>query len=207
MSNSTYLVNDNDADACISTFYRLRMSLALSRVYIYPNRRDCVVRSHIAQSYHPGRRHMTIISASNTTNLPPEVVFDYVSDFRWMPDWVFGLHTVEPVGAQSMGLGTEFTGKGKIGPIGMTGTGRITEWQPNRFFTAELFTNNGIKASCTFTLTPIEPELTHVDITVGYTFPGGLTGKLIQRAIEPLLGSGIRSSVRTLRRRCLSASC
>lgn len=150
---------------------------------------------------------MTTISASNTIKLPPEVVFDYVTDFRWMPDWVFGLHSVEPVGDQSIGLGTEFRGNGKIGPIGMTGIGRVSEWQPNKLFTVELFTNNGIKASCTSTLTRIEPELTHVDITVGYTFPGGLTGKLIQRAIEPLLGSGIRSSVRTLRRRCLSASC
>lgn len=166
-----------------------------------------MVRSRIAQSYHPGGRHMTTISASNTIELPPEVVFDYVSDFRWMPEWVFGLHTVEPVGEQSVGLGTKFTGSGKIGPIGMTGTGRIREWQPNRLFTVEVFTNNGIKASCTSTLTPIEPELTHVDITVGYSFPGGLTGKFIQRAIEPLLGSGIRSTVRTLRRRCLSASC
>lgn len=150
---------------------------------------------------------MTTISASNTIKLPPEVVFDYLTDFRWMPAWVFGLHTVEPVGEHSMGLGTEFRGKGKIGPVGMTGTGRISEWQPNRLFTMEVFTNNGIKASCTFTLTPIEPELTRVDITVDYAFPGGLAGKLIQRAIEPLLGSGIRSTVHTLGRRCLSASC
>ncbi|MDV3133248.1 SRPBCC family protein [Mycobacterium sp. 29Ha] len=146
---------------------------------------------------------MTVVSASGTLELPAEVVFDYAADYRRMPEWVFGLDTVEPVGELSEGVGAEFRGTGKIGPIAMTGTSRIIEWEPYEQLTEALVTNNGIVASATVATTPIGSKLTRIDLTVDYKFPGGFAGKVLQRGIEPLLGSGIRHSVRVLRRHCL----
>ncbi|MBY0290870.1 MAG: SRPBCC family protein [Mycobacteriaceae bacterium] len=146
---------------------------------------------------------MTIVSASGTLELPAEVIFEYAADYQRMPEWVFGLHTVEPIGEPSAGVGAEFRGTGKIGPVAMTGTSRITEWELCRRFTETLVTNNGIVASATVATTAMGSALTRIDITADYEFPGGFAGRVLQRAVEPLLGSGIRSSERALRRQCL----
>ncbi len=148
-------------------------------------------------------RRMTIVAASDTLELPAEVVFDYAVDYRQMPEWVFGLQTIEPIGALSDGVGAEFRVTGKIGPIAMTGTSRITECEPSRRITEALTLDNGIVASATVAVTPLGSALTRTEITVDYKFPGGLAGKVLQRAIEPLLGSGIRYTERALRRQCL----
>lgn len=71
---------------------------------------------------------MTMVFASGTLELPAEAVFDYAVDYRRMPEWVFGLRTITPIGELSDRVGAEFRGTGKIGPIAMTGTSRITEW-------------------------------------------------------------------------------
>lgn len=146
---------------------------------------------------------MTMVFASGTLELPAEAVFDYAVDYRRMPEWVFGLRTITPIGELSDGVGAEFRGTGKIGPIAMTGTSRITEWEPCRRITEALVINNGIVALAAVATTPMGSAVTRVDITADYKFPGGLAGKVLQRAIEPLLGSGIRHTERALRRQCL----
>lgn len=149
---------------------------------------------------------MTIVSSSGTLELPAEVVFEYGGDYRPMPEWVRGQCALRrPAtyqGDLSDGVGAEFQRTGKIGPIAMTGTSRITEWEPHRHIIEALVTNNGIAPLATVA-TPMVSPRTRVDITADYNFPGGLAGKVLQRAIEPLLSSGIRHSERALCRQCL----
>ncbi|OBY32379.1 SRPBCC family protein [Mycolicibacter kumamotonensis] len=147
---------------------------------------------------------MTILTASGAIDLPATTVFDYASDYRRMPDWVFGLQTVEPLGSRSAGLGAEFRGTGKVGPISMTGTGCITGWEPGRLITVSLATHNGIEVSATVATTgEWGTTSTQIALTAEYRFPGGIAGKLLQRSVEPMLGAGIRYTERTLRRQCL----
>lgn len=122
-----------------------------------------------------------------------------------MPEWVFGLHTLEPICEQSAGIGAEFRGTGRIGPIAMTATTRITEWEPYRLITVALSTNNGIEGSATIATREAGTATTHRVLSADYKFPGGLAGNVLQRSVEPLLGAGIRYTERTLCRQCLRA--
>ncbi len=148
---------------------------------------------------------MATLTASGAVALPARVIFDYASDYRRMPAWVFGLHSLKPIGHQSEGVGAEFRGTGKIGPVAMTGTSRITEWEPYRRITVALLTNNGIDASATIATTGKGSAMTRVELTADYRFPGGLAGRILQRGVEPFLGIGIRHTERTLREQCLRA--
>jgi hypothetical protein len=87
----------------------------------------------------------------------------------------------------------------------MAGTGRVTEWEPCRRITLALLTHNGIEASATIGTSAVGSAMTRIDVIVDYRFPGGLAGRVLQRAIEPLLGAGIRYTERALRQQCLRA--
>lgn len=137
---------------------------------------------------------MTTLTASGTLDLPVHVIFDYASDYRRMPEWVFGLHSIESIGEQAEGIGAEYRGTGKIGPVAMTGTSRVTRWEQCRCIAVALLTHNGIEAAATIATTPVESAVTRVDLIADYRFPGGVAGRFLQRAIEPLLGAGIRST-------------
>ena len=54
-------------------------------------------------------------------------VFAYVSDFRRMTEWVFGITRVESVGQREQGLGSRLRGAVDLGQT-LSSTAKVTRW-------------------------------------------------------------------------------
>ena len=123
---------------------------------------------------------------------PVDVTFAYLDDYRNVPKWMFGLSSFEPICEQSQGLGTLLDGKFQVKPVSLTSTVEITEWEQNRRIA--LTAIKGFKIESTWDFVETGPEATTVKVHVNYELPGGLAGKALGKALEPIVALTIRHS-------------
>ena len=141
---------------------------------------------------------MVDIHHSGSCTAPIDVAFDYVDDYRTTTDWMFGLSAFTPVGDQVRGVGALFDGTFSIKPVKLSSTVEVTEWRANEliaFTSVKGFTN-----SSTWRFRADGPELTTIDVVFSYELPGGLAGRMLGKAMEPIVALSIRHSEEALRR-------
>src|SRR5579875_638381 len=116
---------------------------------------------------------------------PVEVAFAYLDDFRNATDWMFGLSKFTPAGDQDQGLGAVFDGTCAVKPVKLSSTIKITEWKQNEVIAFESV--KGFRNWSTWRFLADGPDRTTIKVVFSYELPGGLAGRALGKALEPIV--------------------
>jgi ribosome-associated toxin RatA of RatAB toxin-antitoxin module len=134
---------------------------------------------------------------------PVNVLFDYVDDYRNTTQWLFGLSKFEPSTDVIQGLGAEFDGTFAVKPVKLHSSVRITEWEKDKVIALESY--KGFQITSTWHFTSTGPETSKVVVDFTYELPGGLAGRAMGKAMEPIVALSIRHSDDSLRKHVRAA--
>lgn len=126
---------------------------------------------------------------------PVSEVFAYVDDYSLTKDWIYGLHRMEPVGAQTQGLGARFDGVMKLG-VSLTSRIECTGWEQDRLI--EMTSVSGIHNTQRWTFADLGGDRTRVDAWISYSLPGGPAGRAMAAAVKPLIGVAVKHTSEAL---------
>jgi ribosome-associated toxin RatA of RatAB toxin-antitoxin module len=129
---------------------------------------------------------------------PVDIAFGYVDDYRNATKWMFGLVEFAPEGAKDHGLGAVFRGAFQVKPIKLHSTVECTDWKQDELIAFE--SRKGFKNSSVWTFTPDGPTRTKVEVRFSYELPGGLAGRAMGKALEPIVAMSVRHSDEALRK-------
>lgn len=146
---------------------------------------------------------MREIKRSATVDISREAAFAYLDDYRNVPEWMFGISTFEPRTDTTSGLGSVYDAAMQIGPKTLRSVVEVTEWIGNRSLT--LTSIDGISNSSTWTFSDEDAGITRLDVVFRYSLPGGIGGKLLGAAVEPIVGQAIRHTESTLRAKLVAS--
>jgi uncharacterized membrane protein len=141
---------------------------------------------------------MVDIHHEGTCEAPVEVAFAYLDDYRNATEWMFGLSKFQPVGEKDQGLGAVFEGTFQVKPVKLSSTIKITEWELNKVIAFESI--KGFRNWSTWNFIEASPTQTKIQVTFSYELPGGLAGRALGKALEPIVGITVRHSDEALRR-------
>jgi uncharacterized membrane protein len=111
---------------------------------------------------------------------------------------MFGLAEFKPVGDQDQGLGAEFAGTFQVRPVKLHSTIRVTQWERDTVIAFESI--KGFRNWSTWRFFADGPTRTKIDVVFSYELPGGLAGKAMGKALEPIVAVSVRHSDEALRR-------
>lgn len=137
------------------------------------------------------------INISATAAVPLSVAFAYVDDYRYVPDWMFGMSKFDPLTEQVSGLGAEYETVVNIGPKALRSKVRVTDWAEDAVI--ELTSYEGMVNSSRWEFRAVDEEHTKLTVDFRYEFGGGLAGKALAKVIEPLVGEAMRQTEKDLR--------
>jgi uncharacterized membrane protein len=128
---------------------------------------------------------------------PLDVAFAYVDDYRTATNWMFGLVKFEPAGDKDHGLGAVFDGTFQVKPVKLHSTVEVTDWKQDSVIAFESI--KGFRNWSTWEFIPSGPASTTIKVTFSYELPGGLAGRAMGRALEPIVAMSVRRSDQALR--------
>jgi|GEM_PF-426292 len=137
--------------------------------------------------------HITI---NMTINAPVATVFGYVDDYRNTTKYMKDLVKWQPTGKNTHGKGAQFGVGMKAGPTTLTSVVDITTWAENKAI--GWHSNEGFRQIGMWAFKP-SGERTQVTFDMEYEFGGGIAGKLLGRAAEPIVRGNLQRSVETLK--------
>jgi uncharacterized membrane protein len=140
---------------------------------------------------------MVDIHHEGTCEAPLDVAFAYIDDYRTATDWMFGLAKFEPVGDKVQGLDAVFDGTFQVKPVKLSSRVRVTKWEQDRVIAFESI--KGFKNWSTWEFSAISPTRTKVTVTFSYELPGGLAGRAMGKALEPIVALSLRHTDAALR--------
>jgi uncharacterized membrane protein len=129
---------------------------------------------------------------------PVDVAFSYVDDYRNATKWMFGLAEFAPEGAKDHGLGAVFKGTFQVKPVKLHSTVECTDWEQDELIAFESI--KGFKNSSVWRFTSTGPASTKIEVQFSYEVPGGLAGRALGKALEPIVGISVRHSDEALRK-------
>lgn len=136
------------------------------------------------------------ITVTEDIAAPVESVFAFVDEHTNTTKYMKDLTTWEPVGAKSHGKGAKFKVAMKAGPMTLSSVVNITTWTENRaigWTSTEGFKQTGKWAFAS------SGDGTAATFDMDYELPGGIAGRMLSRAAEPIVRSNIEQSVRALK--------
>jgi uncharacterized membrane protein len=136
------------------------------------------------------------ITIDMTINAPVATVFAYVDDYRNTTKYMKDLVKWQPTGKVTHGKGAQFAVGMKAGPTTLTSVVDITTWTENTAI--GWHSNEGFKQIGLWGFLP-KGEKTKVTFDMEYEFGGGIAGKLLGRAAEPIVRGNLQRSVETLK--------
>jgi uncharacterized membrane protein len=137
------------------------------------------------------------ITIDMTINAPVATVFAYVDDYRNTTKYMRDLVKWQPTGKVTHGKGAQFDVGMRAGPTTLTSVVDITTWTENAAI--GWHSNEGFKQVGLWAFKP-KGEKTQVTFDMEYEFGGGIAGKLLGRAAEPIVRGNLQRSVETLKR-------
>jgi uncharacterized membrane protein len=140
---------------------------------------------------------MVDIHHEGTCEAPLDAAFAYIDDYRTATDWMFGLARFEPVGDQVQGLGAVFDGTFQVKPVKLSSTVKVTRWEQDKVIAFESV--KGFKNWSTWEFRASAPEQTKITVTFSYELPGGLAGRAMGKALEPIVAISVRHTDAALR--------
>ncbi|MCW2494113.1 SRPBCC family protein [Jatrophihabitans sp.] len=146
---------------------------------------------------------MIHIHHESSADAPVSVAFAYVDDASHTVDWLFGLSKFEPNTEQLSGLGATFDGTFSLKPIKIHSRVRVTGWEQDRLIALESYQGFQLKTEWHFS--PVTDTTSHIVVDFYYELPGGLAGRAMGRAMEPVVALSIRHSDESLRKQIAAA--
>jgi uncharacterized membrane protein len=137
------------------------------------------------------------ITISETIAAPVEAVFAYVDDHRNTTKYMQGLTKWKPTTSVTHGKGAKFEVAMKAGPTTLGSVVDITAWTENK--TIGWRSIEGFKQSGKWAFKPKAEGSTEATFEMEYEFGGGIAGRMLGRAAEPVVRANLQRSVRTLK--------
>lgn len=141
---------------------------------------------------------MVDIHHTGRCNAPLEVAFAYVDDYRTATDWMFGLAKFAPAGEKDHGLGAVFDGTFSVKPVKLSSTIEVTEWEQDKVIAFKSI--KGFPNQSRWEFSADGPERSKVVVVFSYQLPGGLAGRALGKALEPIVALSVRHSDAALRK-------
>ena len=141
---------------------------------------------------------MVAILHTGFAEAPLELTFGYIDDYRNATQWMFGLAAFEPVGERDRGLGSVFDGTFQVKPVKLHSTVEVTAWEQDALIAFKSIKGFANESSWRFAADG--PTRTRVDVVFSYELPGGLAGRALGRALEPIVALSVRHTDASLRR-------
>lgn len=136
------------------------------------------------------------ITVTETVAAPPQAVFAYVDDHRNTTKYMKDLTRWAPAGDKVHGKGASFEVAMKAGPMTLSSVVEITTWTANRAI--GWTSREGFKQTGRWTF-KASGSGTDATFDMDYELPGGIAGRMLSRAAEPIVRGNIEQSVRALR--------
>lgn len=137
------------------------------------------------------------ITVSRTIEAPVEKVFAYVDDHRNTTKYMQGLSKWRPTTDVTHGKGAKFETAMKAGPGTLPSTVDVTGWTENKLIAWRSI--DGFKHTGKWGFKPKGDDRTEVTFEMEYEFGGGIAGRVLARATEPVVRSNLQRSVHTLK--------
>jgi uncharacterized membrane protein len=141
---------------------------------------------------------MVDIHHESSCAAPIDVAFAYLDDYRNATEWMFGLAKFEAAGAQDHGLGAVYDGTFQVRPVKLSSTIKITGWEQDTVIAFESI--KGFKNWSTWRFEAAGATHTKIHVKFSYELPGGLAGRALGKALEPIVAVSVRHSDEALRR-------
>lgn len=136
------------------------------------------------------------ITVTETVAAPPQAVFAYVDDHRNTTKYMKDLTRWAPAGDKVHGKGASFEVAMKAGPMTLSSVVEITTWTANKAI--GWTSREGFKQTGRWTF-KASGSGTDATFDMDYELPGGIAGRMLSRAAEPIVRGNIEQSVRALR--------
>jgi uncharacterized membrane protein len=136
------------------------------------------------------------ITSSQGISAPVDAVFAYVDDYRNTTKYMKDLTKWAPAGSLTHGKGASFQVAMKAGPITLASVVDITTWAENS--TIGWSSTDGFKQTGRWSF-KADGERTKATFDLDYELPGGIAGRLLSRASDPIVRGNIDQSVRNLK--------
>jgi uncharacterized membrane protein len=127
---------------------------------------------------------------------PAEVVFGYVDDYRNTTKYMKDLTKWQPKGDKTHGKGARFEVAMKAGPMTLDSSVEITTWSENTAI--GWVSQTGFKQNGTWSFRAAGSGTT-VTFDMEYDLGGGIAGRLVAKAAEPIVRLNIERSVDALK--------
>jgi uncharacterized membrane protein len=141
---------------------------------------------------------MTDIHHEGTCAAPVDVAFAYVDDYRNATQWMFGLADFAPAGAEDQGLGAVFNGTFQVRPVKLHSTVECVDWKQDELIAFKSV--KGFKNTSVWRFESLGPASTRIRVQFSYEVPGGLPGRALGKALEPIVNLSLRHSDEALRK-------
>lgn len=128
------------------------------------------------------------IDIVETVQAPIDVTFDYVADYRTIPDWMFGVRTFEPVTENDYGCGSVFDVSLSLG-VPINTRIETVEFEENRVIGMDSV--KGFKARSRWYFEADGPDRTKVTARVSYDLPFGPAGRGMGKIMQPFVRQAV----------------
>lgn len=145
---------------------------------------------------------MGSITIHETVDVPVEVVFGFVDDYRNTTKYMQGLTKWKPTGSTTHGKGSQFEVAMKAGPRTLGSTVEIVSWSENRVIGWRSI--DGFKQKGQWSFKAKGESQTEVTFTMEYELPGGIAGRVVARATDPIVRGNLEKSARVLKQKAES---
>ncbi|GAA1481380.1 hypothetical protein GCM10009624_18200 [Gordonia sinesedis] len=132
---------------------------------------------------------MGSVSHRAVIDAPRDRVFDYVNDYRNVPEYMDGIRTFTPTTDVDEGLGAIFDAELNLGPKTLKSTVEVTEWVRDEVIVLDSIA--GFRADTRWRFTDADGG-TEMHVEFSYTLPGGLAGKALAALIEPFANQAVK---------------
>jgi uncharacterized membrane protein len=136
------------------------------------------------------------ITIHKTIDAPVEAVFAYVDDYKNTTKYMKGLTKWKPTGKETHGKGAQFEVAMKAGPATLASVVDITTWTENGAI--GWVSRTGFKQTGKWVFRD-KAGKTDVTFDMSYEFGGGIAGRLIGKAAEPIVRLNLQQSVDELK--------
>jgi uncharacterized membrane protein len=136
------------------------------------------------------------ITSSQGISASVDAVFAYVDDYRNTTKYMKDLTKWAPAGSLTHGKGASFQVAMKAGPITLGSVVDITTWAENSAIGWS--STDGLRQRGQWSF-KADGERTKATFDLDYELPGGIAGRLLSRAADPIVRGNIDKSVRNLK--------
>jgi uncharacterized membrane protein len=131
---------------------------------------------------------MPEVAIEETCEAPLDVVFEYVADYRTIPEWMFGVRKFTPVTEKDYGCGSVFDVSLQLGvPINT----RIETVEFEEGKVIGMDSVKGFKARSRWYFEAVDGNRTQVKANVAYDLPFGPAGKAMGKVMAPFVRQAV----------------